>query len=52
MSNEKNYKNNVFVMLLENKQRALELYNALNETEYDNPDDVTINTLEGRLSEN
>ena len=35
MSNERNYKSNVFVMLLEEKKRALELYNAVNDSNYD-----------------
>ena len=47
MSNERNYKSNVFVMLLEEKRRALELYNAVNDSDYDDPEQVVINTIEG-----
>ncbi|MBQ9392206.1 MAG: hypothetical protein IJU02_08470, partial [Lachnospiraceae bacterium] len=47
MSNERNYKSNVFVMLLEEKKRALELYNAVNDSNYDDPEQIVINTIEG-----
>ena len=47
MSNERNYKSNVFVMLLEEKDRALELYNAVNDSDYDDPEQIVINTIEG-----
>ena len=42
MSNERNYKSNVFVMLLEEK---LELYNAVNDSDYDDPEQIVINTI-------
>ncbi len=45
MSNERNYKSNVFVMLLEEKDRALELYNAVNDSDYDDPEQIVINTI-------
>lgn len=41
------YKDTVFRMLYNNKQALLELYNALNNTDYSNPDNLTITTLEG-----
>ncbi len=44
MSNERNYKSNVFVMLLK-KERALELYNAVNDSDYDDPEQIVINTI-------
>ena len=47
MSNERNYKSNVFVMLLEEKKRALELYNAVNDSDYKDPEQVIIITIEG-----
>ncbi len=41
------YKDSVFRMLYSDKARLLELYNAMNGTNYDNPDDLEITTLEG-----
>ena len=43
----KKYKDTVFRMLFNNKIRLLELYNAMNGTNYTNPDDLTITTLSG-----
>lgn len=43
----KNYKDTVFRLLFNNKRHLLELYNALNSTNYDNPDELEITTLEG-----
>lgn len=40
------YKDRVFRMLLNEPKVALEVYNAMNDTVYDNPDDLTITTLE------
>lgn len=40
------YKDRVFRMLFREKQRLLELYNALNDTDYKNEEDLTVNTLE------
>ena len=39
------YKNDVFWLLLQEKERALEIYNAINGTTYDDPELVEINTL-------
>ena len=41
------YKDTVFRMLFNNKLNLLELYNAINGTNYTNPDDLTITTLSG-----
>ncbi len=41
------YKDTVFRMLFNNKLNLLELYNAINGTNYTNPDDLTITTLNG-----
>ena len=44
------YKSDVFSMLMQDKRRALELYNAMNDTDYDNPDEVEMVTLAGGIS--
>ena len=41
------YKDTVFRMLFNNKMHLLELYNAINGTNYKNPDDLEITTLAG-----
>ena len=43
----KEYRSDVFSMLLQDKRRALEIYNAMNGTAYDDPEQVEITTLEG-----
>ena len=43
-------KSDVFSMLMENKVYALEVYNALNDTEYDNPEAIEVKTLEKGIS--
>ena len=45
----RNYRDTLFLMLYRNKKRLLSLFNAVNGTQYDNPDDLTITTLEGVL---
>ena len=45
----RNYRDTLFRMLYRNKKRLLSLFNAVNGTQYDNPDDFTITTLEGVL---
>ena len=40
MAGNREYKSDVFSMLMQDKRRALELYNAINNKEYENPDDV------------
>ena len=43
------HKDTVFRMLYSDKKAILELYNALNGTDYQNPDDLTITTLESAV---
>lgn len=43
------YKDRVFRMLLNDPVVALEVYNAMNDTTYDNPEDLTITTLENAM---
>lgn len=43
------YKDRVFRMLFRDKKRLLELYNALNDTEYTNEKELTVNTLENAI---
>lgn len=45
----RNYRDTLFRMLYRNKKRLLSLFNAVNGTHYDNPDDLTITTSEGVL---
>lgn len=42
MRKNREYKSDVFSMLMESKENALEVYNALNDSEYTNPEDVEI----------
>ena len=44
------YKSNVFSMLMEDKGRALALYNAINHSDYDDPELVEIKTLRGGIT--
>lgn len=43
------YKDRLFRMIFKEKERFLELYNAMNGTHYDNPDDLTVTTLENAI---
>ena len=43
------YKDSVFRMLFSDKERLLSLYNALNGTDYTDPDELEINTLENAI---
>ena len=43
------YKDSVFRMLFSDKERLLNLYNALNGTNYTDPDELEINTLENAI---
>jgi len=43
------YKDRVFRMLFSDRKRLLELYNALNDTEYTNAAELTVNTLENAI---
>lgn len=42
----KQYKDRLFKFVFKEKKDLLELYNAINDTDYDNPDDIEINTIE------
>ena len=42
----KKYKDRLFKLVFKEKKDLLELYNAINDTDYDNPDDIEINTIE------
>ncbi|MBO4701814.1 MAG: hypothetical protein J6X97_10210 [Lachnospiraceae bacterium] len=44
------YRSDLFSMLLNEKEYALDVYNAVNNSEYDNPDDIEIITLEHGVS--
>jgi hypothetical protein len=44
------YKSDVFSMLMEDKANALEVYNALNGSAYDDPEQVEIVTLQNAIS--
>ena len=50
MAVNREYKSDVFSMLLEDKANALEVYNALNDSHYDRPEDVEIILLEKGIS--
>ena len=43
------YKSRMFEMIFSNKKELLELYNAINGTDYTNPDDLVVNTLENAI---
>ncbi len=44
----KEYKSDVFSMLLQDKNRALEVYNAINGTDYNDPELVEMTTLDDK----
>lgn len=46
---QRNYKNGLFLMIFGNKPALLRLYNSMNGSNYTNPDDLIINTIEGVL---
>lgn len=46
IATQRNYKDTVFRMLYRDKKQLLELYNAVNGTNYTNTEDLTITTLE------
>ena len=43
---KRNYKDTVFRMLFQEKETLLSLYNAVNGTDYNNPEDLEITTLQ------
>ena len=40
------YKDRLFKLIFKEKKDLLQLYNAINDTNYDNPDDIEVNTIE------
>ncbi len=50
MNGNREYKSDVFSMLMEDKRRALQLYNVMNGSSHENPDEVEIKTLDGGIS--
>lgn len=40
------YKDRLFKLIFRSKKDLLELYNALNDTAYENPEDIIVNMLE------
>lgn len=46
---KRNYKDSVWRMLLSIPENALSVYNGLNGTDYQNPDELTYNTLENAI---
>ena len=46
---KRTYKDSLFRMIFREKEELLTLYNALNHSDYQNPDDLVINTLEDVL---
>ena len=45
----RHYKDAMFCMIFNNRKELLSLYNAVNNTKYDNPDELEINTLENAI---
>lgn len=45
----RNYKDNLFRMIFREKEELLSLYNAINGTQYDDPEELQINTLENAV---
>ena len=50
MVENREYKSDVFSILMEDKENALQVYNALNGSDYDDPERVEIRTLERGIS--
>lgn len=43
------YKDRIFRMIFKNKKEFLALYNAMNNSDHDNPDDLTVTTLDNAI---
>lgn len=43
------YKDRLFRMIFREKEKLLDLYNAVNGTDYDDPNDLEVNTLENAI---
>jgi hypothetical protein len=50
MAGNREYKSDVFSMLMEDKRNALQVYNALNNSDYDDPEQIEILTLKKGVS--
>jgi hypothetical protein len=50
MAGNREYKSDVFSMLMEDKRNALQVYNALNNSDYDDPEKIEIHTLKKGVS--
>ena len=50
MTENREVKSDVFSMLMENKKYALEVYNAVNKTAYEDPEEIQITTLKRGIS--
>ena len=48
-THNRQYKDRLWRMIFNNKEDLLQLYNAINHTDYQNPDDLEVNTLEDVL---
>ena len=48
-THNRQYKDRLWRMVFNNKKDLLQLYNAINHTDYQNPDDLEVNTLEDVL---
>ncbi len=46
---KRNYKDSLFCMIFKEKKELLELYNAINGTDYQNPEELEITTLENAI---
>ena len=46
MNGNREYRSDVFSMLMADKKNALQVYNALNGTHYDDPELVEIHTID------
>ena len=49
MKRNRKHKDKVFVMVFKRPEDLLDLYNGLNKSHYDNPDDLEITTLEDTI---
>ena len=49
MNTERTYKDRLFRMIFREKKDLLSLYNAVNGTDYQNPEELEINTLENAI---
>lgn len=46
---DRTYKARLFEMIFSDKKELLQLYNAVNNTNYDNPEKLEINTLKNAI---